>query len=225
MYHINSLGVIFVQSLIVSDSLWPHRLQHARLHCLSPSPRICSNWCHTTIWSSVISFSFCLLSFPASGPFPKIWLFPSGGQSIGASTSSSVLSMNIRDRFSLGVTDLISLQSEGLSRAPQFESNNSVFNPLYGPTLTSLYDYWTNHGFDHTDLYWQCLCFLIHCLGLSELFSKEQSSFDFMAAVTICSDFGAEENKVFHWFYCYTICMPWSDGTGCHDLSILNVEF
>ena len=107
---------------VVSDSFWPHGLQHARLPCLSPTPGACSNscplswWCHPTISSSVISFSSCLQSCPASGSFPKSQFFASGGQSIGASASASVLLMNIQDWLPLGLTSLISLQSKGLSR-------------------------------------------------------------------------------------------------------------
>ena len=92
-----------------------------RLPCPLPSPGACSNscplsqWCHSTISSSVIPFS-CLQSFPALGSFPLSWLFTSGGQSIGASASTSVLPMKIWDWFPLGWTDLISLQSKGLSR-------------------------------------------------------------------------------------------------------------
>ena len=87
-----------------------------------PSPRACSNsclssrWCHPMISSSVITFSSCLQSFPASGSFPMSWLFASGGQSIEASASVSVLPMNIQDWFPLGLTGLTSLQSKGLSR-------------------------------------------------------------------------------------------------------------
>ena len=71
----------------------------------------------------------------------------------------------------------------------------------------------------------QCLCFLICCLGWSWLFSKEQMSFNFMTPVTICSDFGVQENKVCHCFHCFPIYLPWCNGTGCHDLGFLNVEF
>ena len=105
---------------VVSDSLWPHGLQCARLPCPSPTPGACSNscplsqWCHPTILSFVIPFSSCLQSFPASGSFPVSQFFASGGQSIGA--SASVLSMKIQDWFLLGLTGLISLQSKGLSR-------------------------------------------------------------------------------------------------------------
>ena len=106
---------------IVSDSLRPHRLQHARLPCSSLSPRVCSNsrplswWCHPTILSSVISSS-CLQSFPASGVFPVGQLFSSGSRSIEALASASVLPVNIQDWIPLGLTSLISLQSKGLSR-------------------------------------------------------------------------------------------------------------
>jgi len=107
---------------VLSDSLWLRGLQHVRLPCPSPSPRACSNscplsrWCHPTVSSSVIPFSFCLQSFPASGSFQMSQLFASRGQSIGASASVSVLPMNIQDWFPLGLTGLISLESKGPSR-------------------------------------------------------------------------------------------------------------
>ena len=101
-------------------TLWPHRLQHARLLCPPVSPGVCSNWgplsqcCYVTISSLYTPFSFCFQSSPASRSFPKSWLFLSGGQNIVA--SASVLPMNIQDWFPLGWTGLISLQSKGLSR-------------------------------------------------------------------------------------------------------------
>ena len=107
---------------VVSSSLWTHGLQHSCLPCPSPTPGACSNscpssrWCHPTISSSVIPFSFCLQSFPASGCFPMSPFFISGSQSIGVSASTSVLPMNIQDWFPLGWIDWISLQSKGLSR-------------------------------------------------------------------------------------------------------------
>ena len=99
---------------ILSNSLWPHRLQHARLPCPSPSPEACSNscplsWCcHPTILSSVIPFSSCFQSFPASVSFLMSQLFAWSGQSTGASASASVLPMNIQNWFPLGLTGLIS---------------------------------------------------------------------------------------------------------------------
>ena len=107
---------------VVSDSLWPHGLQHARLPCPSPTPGVCSKscplsqWCHPTISSSVIPFSSCLQSFPASGSFPMSQFYTSGGQSIAVSASATVRPMNIQDLFPLGLTSLIFLQSKGLSR-------------------------------------------------------------------------------------------------------------
>ena len=99
---------------VVSDSLWPHGLQYARLPCPLPTPGACSNscpssrWCHPTISSSVVPFSSCLQSFPASGSFLMSQFFASGGQSIGASASALVFQMNIQDWFPLGLTGLIS---------------------------------------------------------------------------------------------------------------------
>ena len=106
----------------VSDSLWLHGLQHARLPCLSLSPRACWNscplswWCHPTISFSVVPFSSCPQSFPASRSFLENQLFASGGQSIEASASASLLPMNIQNWFPLGWTGWISLKSKGLSR-------------------------------------------------------------------------------------------------------------
>ena len=133
----------------MSSSLWPHAQQHARPPCPSPTPRIYSNsyplsrWCHPTISSSVIAFSSCFQSFPASGSFPVSQFFALGGQSIGVSASASVLPMNIQDWFPLGWTSWLSLESKGLSRVfsnTKFKSiNSSVLNFLYlsHPYMTS----------------------------------------------------------------------------------------
>ena len=115
---------LLVQSIrsVMSDSLQPHGLQHTRLPCPSPTPLACSNscrlswWCHSIISSSVVPFSSCLQSFPASGAFPMSQFFASRGQSIGISASASVLPMNIQGRFPLVLTGWISLQSKGLSK-------------------------------------------------------------------------------------------------------------
>ena len=94
---------------VLSDSLWLHEPQHSRFPCPSPTPGACSNscpssqWCHPTISSSVVLFSSCLQSFPASGSFPRNWFFESDDQSIGVSASVSVLPMNTQDWFSLGL--------------------------------------------------------------------------------------------------------------------------
>ena len=139
---------------VMSNSLRPHGLQHARLPCPPPSRGVCSNscplswWCHPTISSSFVPFASCLRSFPASGSFPVSQFFALGGQIIGA--SASVLPMNIQGWFTLGWTGLISLES---SPAPQFESISSlVLSLLYGPKLTSVHDYWKSHSLHYTDL-------------------------------------------------------------------------
>ena len=148
-------------------TLRPQRLQHAKLPCPSLSLRVCSNsgqlgrWCHPTISSSVVPFSFCLQFFPASGSPSMSRLFTSRGQSIGA--SASVLPMSIQDWFPLGLTGLISLLSKGPSRV---FSNTTVWKHQFFSTQPSLWS--TSHI--HTWLLekpskW-CL-FLIHCLGLS----------------------------------------------------------
>ena len=107
---------------VMCDSLQPHGLQHVRPPCPSSVPRIDSNscplsqWCHPTISSSVVPFSSCPQSFPASESFQISQFLASGGQSIGVSASVYVLPMNIQDWFPLGWTGWISLQSKGLSR-------------------------------------------------------------------------------------------------------------
>ena len=104
--------LLFFSPSVVSDSLWPHGQQHARPHCPSPSPGVCSNscplsqWCHPTISSSVPAFS-CPQSFPASGSFQMSKFFTSGGQRIGASASASVFPMNIQGWFPLGWIGLV----------------------------------------------------------------------------------------------------------------------
>ena len=142
---------------VVSSSLWRHELQHTRPPCPSPAPGVHSHsrpsspWCHPTISSSVIPFSSCLQSFPASGSFQMSQLFAPGGQSIGVSASISVFPRNTQD-WSLGWTGWISLQSKGLSRV---FSNTTVQKHQcfgtqlsYSPTLTSIHDYWKNHSLD-----------------------------------------------------------------------------
>ena len=126
---------------VMSDSLQPHGLQHFRLPCPSPTPRACSNscpssrWCHPTISSSVVPFSSCLQSFPTSGSFPVSQFFASGGQSIAASASASVLPMNIQDWFPLGWTGWISLQSKELSRV--FSNTIVQKHQFFGTQLSS----------------------------------------------------------------------------------------
>ena len=132
----------------MSDSLWPHGLQHTMLPCLSPTPGAYSNscpsswWCHPAISSSVIPFSSSPESLPVSRCFPVSQLFAWGGQSIGVSASASVLPMNTQDWSPLGWTGWISLSpgdSQESSPKPQFKSiNSSVLSFLHSPTFTSI---------------------------------------------------------------------------------------
>ena len=125
---------------VMSDSLWPHEPRHARLPCPSPTPRVYPNscslsqWCHPTIPSSVIPFSSCPLSFPASESFPMSQLFASGGQSIGVSASTSVPPMNTQDWSPLGWTGWISLQSKALSRV--FSNTRVQKHQFFGAQLS-----------------------------------------------------------------------------------------
>ena len=117
------------------DSSTPGLPVHHHVHHVQPNPCPLSWWCHPTISSSVIPFSSCLQSFPASGFFPMIQFFASGGQSTGVSASASVLPMNIQDGFPLGWTGWISLQSKGLSRV---FSNTTVQKHQFFSTQLSL---------------------------------------------------------------------------------------
>ena len=140
---VETVVVVVFSHSVLSNSLWPHGLQHSRLSCPKPTPRAWSNscplsqWCHPTISSSVIPFSFHLQSFPASGSFPMSQLFASGGQNIGNSASASVLPMNTQGWFPFGLTSLI-FQSKGLSRV---FSNTTVQKYQFFSSQPSL---WSN---------------------------------------------------------------------------------
>ena len=149
--------ILFSFSSVASDSLRSHGLQRTRLPCPSPAPTVysysctLSRWCHPTNSSSFVPFSSHLQSFPALGSFPVSHISSSGGQSIGASASVSVLPMNIQDWFPLGWSGLSPCSprdSQESSPAPQFKSINPlVLSFLYSLTLTSIHDNWKNHSF------------------------------------------------------------------------------
>ena len=125
---------------VVSDSLQPHKPQHARPPCPSPNPRVHPNtcplcwWCHPTISSSVVPFSSCPQSFPPSGSFQMSQLSASGGEIIGVSASTSGLPMNTQDWSPLGWTGWISLQSKGLSRV--FSNITVQKHPFFSAQLS-----------------------------------------------------------------------------------------
>ena len=145
-------------SVTQSDSLRPHGLQHARPPCSSPAPGVhpnscaSSRWCHPAISCSVVPFSSCPKSLPASESFSMSQLFTWGGQSTGVSASDSVLPMNTQDWSPLGWTGWISCSprdSQESSPTPQFKSiNSSVLSFLHSPTLTSIHDHRKNHSLD-----------------------------------------------------------------------------
>ena len=125
---------------VVSNSLWPHGLQHSRPPCPSPTPRVNSNscplsqWCHPTISSSVVPFSSWPQSLPASGSFPMSQFFTWCGQIIGVLSSASVITMNTQDWSPLGWTGWIYLQSKGLSRV--FSNTTVQKHQFFGAQLS-----------------------------------------------------------------------------------------
>ena len=156
LWHCLSLGLEW--KLTLSDSLRPHEPQHARPPCPSPTPRVYSDsrplcwWCHPTISSSVVPFSSCPQSLPASESFPMSQLFAWGGQSIGVTALASVLPKNTQDWSPLEWTGCISLQSKGLSRV--FSNTTVQKHQFFGAQLSSQHNSHThtwpleNHSLD-----------------------------------------------------------------------------
>ena len=182
-----------------------------------PNPYPLSRWCHPTISSSVIPFSSCPQSFPASGSFQMSQLFTSGGQSIGISASTSVLPMNTQDWSLLGWTGWISLQSKGLSsvfsyttvQKHQFFRAQAFFivqlsHPYMTTGKTKALTRWT-----FVDIVMSLLFSMLSRLVIA--FLPRSKCLNFMAAITICSDLGAQKNTVrhcFHCFHCFPIYLP-----------------
>ena len=221
--------LLFFHHPVKSNSLWPHGLQHP---CPSPSPDVCPSSCqlhqrcHPAISSSDILFCFCSQSFPASGTFPISQLFSSGDQNTGA--SASVIPMNIQGWSPLRLTGLI-LLSKGLS---EVFSNTTVWRhqffgglPFFTVHLSQTHLITTTIALTIRTFLNKVMSLLFNTLSRFVIaFLPRSKSSDFMAAVTICSDFGAQVNKICHCFHCFPIYLPWSDGTGCLDRPFLNVE-
>ena len=188
------------------NSLRPHGSQHTRPPCPSPTPRVYSNscllsrWCHTAISSPVAPFSSCLQSLPGSGSFPMGQLFTWGGQSTGVSASASVLPVNTQDWSPLGWTGWIFLQSKGLSRVfsnTTVQKKTSIFqcSAFFTVQLSHLYmttgktialTRWTFVG--------KVMSLLFNMLSrLVITLLPKSKCLNFMAAVTICSDFWAPQ--------------------------------
>ena len=217
----------------MSDSLQSHGLWHNRLPRPSLFPGVCSNscplcwWCHPTISSSVISSSSCPQFFRHQSlsldsalhiRWPKYWSF---SFSISPSTEHSWLIYFRIDWF-----DLQAVQGtlKSLSQHHNLKASILWFSAFFMVQLSHPY---MTTGKTIALTIWTFVGKVISLLFnmLSSFSSKEQASFNFLAAVTIHSDFGAQEYKVYHCFHCFPIYLPWSDGTVHHDLSFLNVEF
>ena len=220
---------------IMSDSLQPYGLQHARLPCPSPTPRACSNscpssrWCHPNISSSVVPFSSCLQSFQHQGLFQwvsfshqvaKYWSFTFN---ISPSNEHPGLIS-----FRMGWLDLLVVQGILKSLLQHHSSKAAILwrsaffivqlsHPYMATGKTIVLTRWTFVG--------KVISLLFNMLSrLVITFLPRSKSFNFTAAITICSDLGAPKNKVWHCFHCFPIYLPWSDGTRCHYLRFLNVE-
>ena len=221
---------------VVSDALWPHELQHTRLPCPSPTPGDCSNscpsrlWCHPTISSSAVPFSSCLQCCPASESFPMSQFFPSGGQSIAVSASTSVLPMNIQDWFPLFWFDLFAVQGTLESLFQHHSSKASILwcsaffmvqlsHPHMTTGKTIGLTIWTFVGKLMSLLFNMLSRLVIALLPRSKrlLISWLHSPF----AVIL----EPPKIKSCHRFHCFPIYLSWIDGTRCHDLTFFNAEF
>ena len=220
---------------VMSDSLRPHELQQARLPCPSPTPGAYSNscplsqWCHLTISSSVVPFPSCFQYFPASGSFQMSQFFASGGQSIGVSASASVPQWIFRiDFFQDGLVGspgspgaLKSLLQHHSSKASILQHSAFFIVQLSQPYMTT----GKTITLTRRTFVGKVMSLLFNMLSrLVITFLRRSKHLNFMATSSICSDFGAPQNKVWHCYHCFPIYFPWSDGTRCHDLHFLNVE-
>ena len=206
------------------------------LHYLLEFAQTRVHWVSDASNHLILCHHFRLLpsAFPPSASFPVSRLYTSGGQRIGTSSSASVLPVNIQAWFSLGLTGLISLQSKKLLRVcssttiqkhqffrvqPSLWSSSHIFIWLIWPLK--------NHIFDYMNLWWQSdVSAVEYALWVSHSFSsKEQVSFNFMAAVTVHSDFGAQENKICPCFHFFPIYLPWMMGADAMILVFWMLSF
>ena len=200
----------------MSDSLWLHEPQHARPPCPPLTPRVYSNscplsrWCHLSISSSVIPFSSCPQSFPASGSFQTSQLFTSGGQSTGVSALASVLPMNTQDWSPLGWTGWISLQSKGLSRV--FSNTTVQKHQLWTPKSFFAFK-WEAPGEKHKQMTWTVLPQGFgdspHLFG--QAFSQDLLDLDL-----------GPNGKIFQYVDDLLICSPDEKSAQRHAIQVLN---
>ena len=212
---------------VVYNSLQPHWLQHARPPCPSPTPGVYSNSCPLNHWCQV-PFS-CLQSFPASGSFPVSLFFASGDQSTGSFSSSISPSSEYSGliSFRMDYLDLLAVQGTLKSLLQHDSSKASIllcsafFMVQHSkPYMTT----WKAIALTRQTFVGKVISLLSNMLSrlVIAFIPKSKCLLIFMAVVTIHSDFGAQENKIWHYLQ---ICLPWSDGTRRHDLHFLNVEF
>ena len=212
----------------------PRGLQYARSPCPSPAPWVYSNsyplswWCYSTTSSSVIPFFSCLQSFPASGSYQWVSSLHQVAKVLEFQLQHQSFQWIFRTDFlkdGLVGSPCSPRDSQESFPTPQFKGISSlVLNFLYSPTLTSIHDYWKNHSLTRWTFVSKVMSLLFNMLSNLVITFLPRSKHLLITAVTICSDFGATKNIVCPCFHCFLIYLPWSDGTGCHDLSFLNAE-
>ena len=220
---------------VVSDSSQLRGLQHTRLPCPSLSPRVCSNscplsrWCHRTISSSVTPFSYPL-SLPTSGSFPVSQLFTSHGQSIGASASASVLPMNIQEWFPLGLTGFYLLTIQGILKCLLQHHNTKALVLQHSAFFMVQFSHpYMTTGRNIALTRWifvsKVIYLLFNVLSRFVIAFLPRSKCLLISWLQLPSAVILEPKKIksVH-FHCFPNYSWWSDGTGCHDLSFLNVE-
>ena len=221
---------------VVSDSLWPHELQHTRPHCPSTTPRVYANsypstrWCHPAISSFVIPFSSCPQSLPASGSFPMCQLFSSGAEYWSFSFSISPSNEHPRMiSFRMDWLDLLAVQGTLKSLLQHHTSEASILlcsafftvqlsHPYMTTGKTIVLTRWTFVG--------KLISLLFNMLSRLVKTFLPRSKHLLISWLKSPSAVILEppKNKVWHCFHCLPIYFPWSDGTRCHDISFLNVE-
>ena len=220
----------------MSDSSWPHESQDARPPCSSSTPGVHSDspplspWCHPAISSSVVTFFFCPQSFPASGSFPMSQLFTSGGQSIGVSALASVLPMNTQEWSPLEWTAWLSLQSKGLSRV--FSSTTGQKHQFFSAffTVQLSHPHMTTGktiALTRRTFVGKVISLLFNVLSrwfITFLPRSKRLLISWLQSPPAVILENTHTKKVWHCFHCFPIYFPWSEGTGCHDLSFLNIE-
>ena len=222
---------------VVSDSLQLHESQHAKPPCPSPTPRVhpnpcpLSRWCYPTISSSVVPFSSCPQSSPASGSFPMSQLFAWDGQTIGVSASTSVLPMNTQGliSFIMDWLDLLAVQGTLKSLLQHHSSKASI------PWLSAFFIVQLSHSymttgktiaFTRRTFVGKVMSLLFNMLSRLVIAFLPKSKRLLISWLQSPSAVILEPRKIVsHCFHCFTFYLPWSDGTRCHDLSFLNVEF